>query len=74
MTKDQYLQEWHQQTSSFFGLMSVAGDFKRMTELIDHYQPILNELQSKRYTSFADEQGLTGEAREQFFKLMNHYE
>lgn len=71
MTKIEFLEQWHQQTNSFFGLISCAGDFKRMVELIDKYKPILDELHIQRYKDFADEQGMTGEQREALFNMLD---
>lgn len=70
MTKIEFLEQWHQQTNSFFGLISSAGDFKRMVELIDKYKPILDELHIQRYKDFADEQGMVGEQREALFNML----
>lgn len=70
MTKIEFLEQWHQQTNSFFGLISCAGDFKRMVELIDKYKPILDELHIQRYKDFADEQGMVGEQREALFNML----
>lgn len=70
MNKIQFLEEWHQETASFFGLISVAGDFKRMCELIEKYKPILDNLHRQRYTDFANEQGMQGEQRKAFFDMV----
>lgn len=70
MTKIEFLKVWHEETSAFFGLIRCAGDFKRMAQIIEKYETILDNLHIQRYKDFADEQGLTGAQRKVFFSML----
>lgn len=74
MDRIDYLRNWHHESQSFIGLISLAKDMDKVKSILEEYKPRFKALEKARYKALTRELNMSDEETQHMWAIVGYKE